>query len=342
MIKEAIANVIEGHDLTAEEAGKVMEEIMSGAATGIQIGSLLTALRMKGETVEEIVSFAQIMRQHAARIHPRVNGIMVDTCGTGGDQLKTFNISTISAFVAAGAGLVVAKHGNRAVSSKAGSADVLEALGLSVTLAPAQVCACIETLGIGFMFAPVFHPAMKYAVGPRREIGVRTVFNVLGPLANPAQVQAQVVGVYDARLVEKIAHVLDGLGVQHALVAHGLDGLDELSLLGETSLAELRHGKISTYSIVPEDFGLQRASARELEGGGADENARIARAILQGQMGAKRDAVVLNTAAALFVGGLVTDLKDGLELAALSIDSGEAYRKLTELVQFTGGPVMNK
>ncbi len=341
MIKEAIAKLVEGQDLTTDEAGRVMEEIMSGEATGIQIGSLLTALRMKGETVEEIVSFVQILRQHAALIHPRVQGRMVDTCGTGGDRLKTFNISTIAAVVAAGAGLVVAKHGNRAVSSKAGSADLLEALGLTIMLEPEQVCACIENIGIGFMFAPVFHPAMKHALGPRREIGVRTVFNVLGPLANPAQVEAQVVGVYDAGLVEKIAHVLDGLGVLHALVAHGVDGLDEISLLGETRLAELRGGKLSTYSIVPEDFGLRRASARELEGGGAEENARIALAILQGHKGAKRDAVVLNAAAALVVGGLVTDLKDGLELAALSIDSGKAYRKLTELVHFTGGQLRN-
>jgi anthranilate phosphoribosyltransferase len=336
MIKEAISKVVERKDLEPEEAKLVMEEIMSGEATSAQIAAFLTGLRMKGETVEEIVAFVHAMLRYASVIAPKVEGVMVDTCGTGGDSIKTFNISTISAFVSAGAGLTVAKHGNRAVSSKAGSADVLEALGLDITLEPERVCACIETVGMGFMFAPVFHPAMKYALGPRREIGIRTVFNILGPLANPAKVQAQVVGVYDGSLVEKIANVLAGLGVRHAIVAHGLDGLDEISPIGETKIAELKDGTITTYSISPEDFGLEQAKVEEIEGGDAEENARIAIDILKGRHGAKRNAVLMNAAAALVVGGLAGDLKEGFERAALSIDSGEAYRKLEDLVRFTG------
>ena len=336
MIKEAISKLVERNDLEPDEANLVMEEIMSGTATSAQIASFLTALRMKGETVDEIVSFARAMLRYASVISPRVAGGMVDTCGTGGDRIKTFNISTISAFVAAGAGMVVAKHGNRAVSSKAGSADVLEALGLNLMLEPEQVRACIEKVGIGFMFAPVFHPAMKYALGPRRETGLRTVFNILGPLVNPANVQAQVMGVYDVLLVEKTANVLSGLGVRRAIVAHGIDGLDEISLLGRTNIAELKKGKITTYSVSPEDFGLERAKAQDIEGGNATENAIIAVTILPGRKGAKRNAVLMNAAAALVVGGLAKDLKDGFELATLSIDTGRAYRKLEELIRFTG------
>jgi anthranilate phosphoribosyltransferase len=336
MIKEAIAKIVEREDLEPEEAKLVMEEIMSGKATSAQIAAFLTGLRMKGETVEEIVSFVNAMLRYASVISPKVDEAMVDTCGTGGDRIKTFNISTISAFVAAGAGIVVAKHGNRAVSSKAGSADVLEALGLDIMLEPEQVRESIEKVGMGFMFAPVFHPAMKYALGPRREIGIRTVFNILGPLANPAKVQAQVVGVYDVLLVEKIANVLAGLGVRHAIVAHGLDGLDEISPIGETKIAELKDGKITTYSISPEDFGLERAKVGEIEGGNAEENARIAIDILKGHKGAKRNAVLMNAAEAMVVGGLAEDLKDGFELASLSIDSGEAYKKLKDLIRFGG------
>ncbi|HUV80295.1 MAG TPA: anthranilate phosphoribosyltransferase [Candidatus Bathyarchaeia archaeon] len=338
MIKEAISKVVERKDLEPGEARLVMEEIMSGRATSVQIAAFLTGLRMKGETVEEIVSFVHAMLQYASIISPKVDRVMVDTCGTGGDRIKTFNISTVSAFVSAGAGIVVAKHGNRAVSSKAGSADVLEALGLNVMLEPERVCECIEKVGIGFMFAPVFHPAMKYALGPRREIGIRTVFNILGPLANPAKVKAQVIGVYDVSLVEKIAEVLAGLGVRHAIVAHGLDGLDEISPIGETKIAELKDGVITTYNISPEAFGLERAKVREIEGGDADENAKIAIEILKGRKGARRNAVLMNAAAALVVGGLAENLKDGFGLASLSIDSGEAYRKLEDLVRFTGGP----
>lgn len=336
MIKEAISKVVERRDLEPDEAELVMEDIMSGRAASAQIASFLTALRMKGETVEEIVSFVQATLRYASVISPQVEGALIDTCGTGGDRIKTFNISTISAFIAAGAGVVVAKHGNRAVSSKAGSADVLEALGLNLMLEPARVCECIEKVGIGFMFAPVFHPAMRYALEPRREIGIRTVFNILGPLANPAKVKAQVIGVYDVLLVEKIARVLERLGVRRAIVAHGLEGLDEISPIGETKIAELRDGKILTYRVYPEDFGLKRAKTAEIEGGDAEENARIAIDILEGGKGAKRNAVLMNAAAALVVGGLAVDLKEGVELATLSIDSGEAYRKLEDLVRFGG------
>jgi anthranilate phosphoribosyltransferase len=338
MLKEAISKLVERVDLEPREARLAMAEIMSGQATTAQIAAFLTALRMKGETVEEIVSFVEVMLEHAAVITPRVPG-MVDTCGTGGDKIKTFNISTVSAFVAAGAGAIVAKHGNRAVSSRAGSADVLETLGVPLMLTPERVCACIEAAGIGFMFAPVFHPAMKYALEPRREIGVRTVFNLLGPLANPARVQAQVIGVYDDQLVEKVAKVLRDLGVKRAIVVHGLDGLDEISTLGETHVAELNGGKIQKYLLAPEDFGLARAKVSEIAGGDAVANARIAVQILRGRKGPQRDAVLLNAAAALRVGGLVDDFKDGFELASLSIDSGGAYRKLEDLLRFTGGAV---
>ena len=339
MLKEALAAVVDRKDLEPGEARLVMDEIMSGRATPAQIAALLTALRMKGETVDELVAFVEVMLEHAAVISPRVNGILIDTCGTGGDRIKTFNISTVSAFVAAGAGALVAKHGNRAVSSRAGSADVLEALGVPLMLTPEQVCAAIEEVGIGFMFAPVFHPAMKFALQPRRELGFRTIFNLLGPLANPARVKAQVIGVYDAQLVEKVAEVLRGLGVKRALVVHGLDGLDELSTIGETQVAELERGEIRTYRLVPEELGLTCARISELAGGDAATNARIAVQLLRGRKGPQRDAVLVNAAAALLVSGLVKDLPSGLELASWSIDSGSAYRKLEELLHVTGGAV---
>jgi anthranilate phosphoribosyltransferase len=339
MLKETLAKVVDREDLEPEEARLVMEEIMSGRATPAQIAALLTALRMKGETVEELVAFVEVMLEHAAVISPRVDGILIDTCGTGGDRIKTFNISTVSAFVAAGAGARVAKHGNRAVSSRAGSADVLEALGVPLMLTPEQVCAAIEGIGIGFMFAPVFHPAMKFALQPRRELGFRTIFNLLGPLANPARVKAQVIGVYDDQLVEKVAEVLRGLGVKRALVVHGVDGLDELSTVGETHVAELNSGEIRTYTIVPEGVGMTRATISDLAGGDAETNARIAVQLLRGRKGPQRDAVLLNAAAAVLVSGLVKDLPSGLELASWSIDSGEAYRKLEDLLRVTGGAV---
>ncbi len=334
MMKEFISRVVEGKDLSEEEAEQAMRLIMSGKATPAQIASFLTALRMKGETIEEIAAFARVMREFAARINPSVDGRLVDTCGTGGDRVKTFNISTIAAFVVAGAGVPIAKHGNRSVTSKAGSADLLEALGVNLNLQPKQVESIIEEIGIGFMFAPAFHGAMKYAIGPRKEMGIRTVFNVLGPLTNPANAQAQVLGVFDSALVEPIANVLARLGEEHALVVHGLDGMDEISTCGETLVAELRNGKVETYTISPEDFGIERASAEELAGRDAQGNAEIARALLRDREGgARRDIVVLNAAAGIYVGGKARSIDSAIDMAEKSIDSGKAYDKLLALIE---------
>ena len=340
MIKEAISKIVERKDLEPEEAKRVMEEIMGGEATSAQIATFLTALRMKGETVEEIVAFVHAMLRYASVITPNVDGVMTDTCGTGGDSIKTFNISTISAFVSAGAGLVVAKHGNRAVSSKAGSADVLEALGLDIMLEPDKVCACIENVGMGFMFAPVFHPAMKYALGPRREIGIRTVFNILGPLANPAKVQTQVVGVYDGSLVEKIANVLAGLGVRHAIVAHGVDGLDEISTLGKTAIAWLKEGEVANMETTPRDFGVKKAQIADIRGTTPDESADILFKILNGHIAVddpKTEIVLVNSAAGIMVGGKAEDFSYGIAVARKSIESGAAYKKLKALIKTSGG-----
>lgn len=334
IMKEFISKVIEGKDLSEEEATQAMKLIMSGEATPAQIASFLTALRMKGETITEISAFARVMREFAAQINPRVDGRLVDTCGTGGDKVKTFNISTIAAFVVAGAGVPIAKHGNRSVTSKAGSADLLEALGVNLNLSPKQVESIIENIGIGFMFAPTFHGAMKYAIGPRKEIGIRTVFNVLGPLTNPANAQAQVLGVFDSALVEPLAQVLGRLGVEHALVVHGLEGLDEISICGETLVAELKNGSVETYTLSPEDFGIRRARAEELAGRDAQGNAEIAKALLKDrEEGARRDIVVLNAAAGIYVGGKAKSIDSAIDQAEKSIDSGGAYEKLLALVE---------
>jgi anthranilate phosphoribosyltransferase len=274
------------------------------------------------------------MREFAQRINPKVDGTLVDTCGTGGDKIKTFNVSTISAFVIAGAGIPIAKHGNRSVTSKAGSADLLEALGVKIDVAPEDVEKAVEDIGIGFMFAPVFHGAMKYAIGPRKEIGIRTVFNILGPLTNPANAQAQVLGVYDADLTEKMAGVLAKLGTERALVVHGLGGLDEISTFGETRVSELKDGVVETYEIKPEDFGIKRASPTDLSGGDAKENADIATRLLKDkEQGPMRDIVVLNSAAGIYVGGLADSIAEGIRVAEKSIDSGAAYDKLTDLIE---------
>ncbi|MDI6820191.1 MAG: anthranilate phosphoribosyltransferase [Candidatus Hodarchaeaceae archaeon] len=291
-----IGKLIDRKDLTDAEAEGAMKCIMSGEATPAQIGSFLTALRMKGETIAEITAFARVMREFAARINPNVNGLLVDTCGTGGDKIKTFNISTAATFVAAGAGVVIAKHGNRSVTSRAGSADVVEALGVRIDLQPREVKRVIEGTGIGFMFAPVFHGAMKHAIGPRREMGVRTVFNVLGPLTNPAGAQAQVVGVYDVALAEKLAHVLARLGCERAMVVHGLGGLDEISTIGVTQISEVFDGGVRSYTISPEDFGIRRASPHAIAGEDAAENALTMLRVLRGEEGPKRDIVLLNAA----------------------------------------------
>jgi anthranilate phosphoribosyltransferase len=332
-VNKIINKLVEGQDLTTEEAKDAMKTIMSGNATDAQIGSFLTALRMKGETIDEISACASVMREFAEKIGPKVEGTLVDTCGTGGDKIKTFNVSTISAFVIAGAGIPIAKHGNRSVTSKAGSADLLEALGVKMDMTPKDAERSIEDIGIGFMFAPTFHGAMKYAIGPRKEIGIRTVFNILGPLTNPANAGAQVLGVYDAELTEKMAGVLANLGTKRALVVHGIGGLDEISTFGETKVSELKDGDVKTYEIKPEDFGIKRVSPTDLSGGDAKENADIARGLLKDkEKGPMRDIVLLNSAAGIYVGGLADSIADGISLAEKAIDSGAAYAKLTDLI----------
>jgi anthranilate phosphoribosyltransferase len=311
-----------------------MEQIMRGEATAAQIGGFLIALRSKGETVDEVAGFARAMRHNAISVKPR-RSLVIDTCGTGGDGTGTFNISTVAAFVVAGAGLPVAKHGNRSVSSQCGSADVLEALGVNLDLSPKAVAVSIDQVGIGFLYAPQLHPAMKHAVGPRREMGVRTVFNILGPLTNPAGAQVQVLGVYDAALTDLMAHVLCSLGSQAAFVVHGAGGLDELSTLGSNQVTRLQGKTVETFSLDPQDLGLPRAALSDLKGGNPEENAVIARDILDGARGPRRDVVLLNALAALVAGGVADGLAHGLDLAAESIDSGAARKKLDQLVAFS-------
>ncbi len=333
-IKEAISKVILGEDLSEEEAEAVMSQIMAGEATPAQIGAFLTALRLKGETVEEITGCARAMRRSAIPVRPQRRDL-VDTCGTGGDKTGTFNISTTAAFVVAGAGLAVAKHGNRSVSSHCGSADVLEALGVNLELTPEQVARCLDEVGIGFLFAPRLHPAMKYAIGPRREMGVRTIFNILGPLTNPAGATRQIMGVYDASLTSPLAQVLGKLGAQAAFVVHGADGLDELSTTGINRVSHLRDGSVRDFSLDPAELGLPGAQLEDLRGGTAQENAQITQAVLAGERGPRRDVVLLNTAAALVAGGMASDFEEGLQRAAEAIDSGRAREKLEGLVAFS-------
>jgi anthranilate phosphoribosyltransferase len=335
VIREAIAKVVEGEDLTASEAADVMRQVMSGEATPAQIGAYLTALRMKGETVDEIAGSARVMREMAT--HIRVDDpLVVDTCGTGGDRSGTFNISTTAAFVVAGGGITVAKHGNRAVSGKAGSADVLMALGVNVELPPERVETCVNEIGIGFLFAPLFHGAMKHAIGPRREIGVRTLFNILGPLTNPASAGVQVLGVYAEALTDRLARVLVALGSTHCFVVHGSDGLDEITTTGPSRVAEGRNGIVEAYALDPADLGLARAKPADLAGGDAAENARITRAVLDGERGPKREIVLLNAAPAFVAAGKAPSLKAGIAKAAEAIDSGAAAEKLARLVEASG------
>jgi len=333
MIKEAIDLVVKGNSLSMEQAAGVMNEIMEGKATPAQFGSFVTALRLKGETVEEIAGMAKVMREKAIPV--KVSGPLVDTCGTGGDATKTFNISTTAAFVVAGAGLKVAKHGNRGMSSGCGSADVLDALGVKIELGAPQVERCLEEIGIGFMFAPTFHPAMKYAAPSRKEIGIRTVFNILGPMTNPAGAQAQLLGVFDEGLTLKMAEVLSLLGCRHALVVHGEDGLDEVTLGGKTTVCELKGGDISRYQVDPDDFGLPRTELTRLRGGPPQENADILRRVLKKEKGPYRDIVVINAAAALVAGDMADDLEKGTRLAAEAIDSGRALDKLEKLISLS-------
>jgi anthranilate phosphoribosyltransferase len=334
MIKEAISKVIQNQNLTQDEMVTVMNEIMSGAATPAQIASFITALRIKGETVDEITGGALVMRQKATKIN--VSGEVVDTCGTGGDGLHTFNISTISAFVVAGCGIKVAKHGNKSVSSKCGSADLLANLGVNIDVPPQIIEKCIEEVGIGFLFAPKLHLAMKYAIGPRREIGIRTIFNILGPLTNPAGATRQLLGVYDENLTEILANVLKKLGSKRVFIVHGEEGLDEVSICGRTKISELKEdGEISTYWISPEDFGLKRATLDEIKGGEPNKNLQMALDVLNGKDGPRRDAILLNSAFGIMAGGKAETVKEGIELAKNSIDSGTALEKLEKLKKIT-------
>jgi len=335
MIKEAIQALVSGRSLTMEEAASVMEEIMEGEATPAQLGAFITALSIKGETADEIAGLASVMRAKATQV--KITEPVIDVVGTGGDNSDTFNISTTAAFVAAGAGLKVAKHGNRAMSSRCGSADLLEALGVKIDLDAEQVQKCIQEVGIGFMLAPAFHPAMKHAVAPRREIGIRTVFNILGPLTNPARAEYLVIGAPGRELGMKIASAIHRLGTKHTLVVHGLDGMDEISITGRSIIWEVREGKeIAPPSyICPEDFGLKRAPVTALKGGTATENAEILSHVLAGEKSPRRDVVVVNAAAALVAGEKVQSLQQGAELAQESIDSGKALKKLEQLVEFS-------
>lgn len=337
VILKALQKVIERQDLSPDEAFMTMEEMMSGKASDPQIAAFLAALRCKGETVVEITGFARAMRAHVSPVvvGARCNVPLVDTCGTGGDISHTFNISTAAAFVVAGTGVQVAKHGNRSVSSRCGSADVMEALGVDLALAPEQVGQCIDEVGIGFLYAPLLHAAMRYVMTARRDIRIRTVFNILGPLTNPAGATASVVGVYEERLTELLASALNDLGSQRVFVVFGLEGLDEISLTGKSKVSEVKEGCVRSYMVSPEDFGLKRATLCDLQGGSASENAEIIRRILDGKEGPKRDIVVMNAALAIIAGGKATDFQEGVRLAAHSIDSGAAREKLCRLVEFS-------
>jgi anthranilate phosphoribosyltransferase len=334
VIKEAIETVVNGRSLTFEQAAAIMEEMMIGEATPAQVAALVTALRIKGETVDEIAGLATVMQAKATPV--KVTSPVVDTCGTGGDGFYSFNISTTAIFVVAGAGLKVAKHGNRAMSSRCGSADVLEALGVKIDLGAETVAQCIETVGVGFMFAPSFHPAMQYAIVPRREIGIRTVFNILGPLTNPARAKFQVIGVPSKQLGEKIASVLHRLGTEHSLVVHGIDGMDEISISGKSLVWDINQHRASPpYEVLPEDLGFMKASVTQIRGGTARQNARILRGILSGEVGVRRNVVIMNAAAALVAGNQASDLKEGVCIAEKTIDSGQALDKLDKLVKLS-------
>ncbi|BDG60636.1 anthranilate phosphoribosyltransferase [Caldinitratiruptor microaerophilus] len=333
-LRTLIARVAEGQNLTEEEASQAMEALMAGEATPAQMAALLVALRLKGETVEEITGCARVMRARAIPV-PHRQPFVVDTCGTGGDGAGTFNISTTAAFVVAGAGVPVAKHGNRAASSQAGSADVLEALGVRIDLSPEEVGRCIDEVGIGFLFAPALHTAMRHVAPVRREIGLRTIFNFLGPLTNPAGAQAQLVGVFRPDLTEPLARVLGNLGVRRALVVHGLEGIDEVSVSGPTRVSDYQDGAVRTYEIVPEDAGLRRAPPESIRGGTPAENARIAEAVLQGRPGPQRDVVLLNAGMALVAAGRATTPAEGVRLAAEAVDSGRALAVLEGLRRLT-------
>src|SRR3989338_875297 len=334
MIKEAIAKVVERKNLTEEEMVSVMREIMQGEATPAQIAAFITALRMKGETVDEITGAARVMREKALKVKIKAS-VVVDTCGTGGDESFTFNISTAAAFVTAGAGLTVAKHGNRSVSSKSGSADVLKSLGVNIEAEVERVEECLDSIGIGFLFAPLMHGAMKYAAPVRREIGIRTIFNILGPLTNPAGARCQVIGVYDDSLTDILGKVLANLGAEHAFVVRGTDGLDEITLTTETKVTEFKDGNLRTYHIKPEDFGFKRCMPEDLKGGMPEQNAEIILSILKGKKGPQRDIVLLNAAFAIVAGKMANSIKEGISIARGAMDGGAALEKLNKLVEMT-------
>jgi anthranilate phosphoribosyltransferase len=348
MIKQLIAKVVGGTDLSEDEMAAAMDEIMTGTATPAQIGAFITALRLKGETVDEITGAARTMRAKATKICINNHAVnidrdeiniedetILDIVGTGGDGTRTFNVSTTTAFVAAGGGIKVAKHGNRAVSSLCGSADVLESLDVELDLTTSDVEKCINEIGIGFLYAPLFHGAMKYAAGPRREIGIRSIFNLLGPVTNPAGASAQVLGVYEADLTEKIAQVLKRLGTREAFVVCGEGTYDEISICGPTRVSHLKNSEVRTFQMIPEDYGLKRADCEEIVGGNARQNAAIVHSILNGDRGPRRDMVLLNAAAAFVAAGVCSDFSEGIRMAADSIDSGNAHRKLENLIEFT-------
>ena len=344
-ITEAIKMAVDHRDLSQAEAEAALEQILTGQCTDAQIAALLTALRMKGETVDEVIGFARAMRRKAAPVRPQSvvsseladteREALIDTCGTGGDVSGSFNVSTATAFVVAGCGVRVAKHGNRSVSSQCGSADVVEALGVKIELAPERIAACIDEVGIGFLHAPLLHEAMRHVAAARRQMGIRTIFNMLGPLTNPAGANTQVIGVYAAHLTELLAEALAVLGSRRALVVHGSDGLDEISISAASKVTELRDARLSTYTVQPEDFGLHRATLEAIRGGDANQNSRIILDILQGASGPRRDIVLLNAAAALVASGKVGNFTEGVAQAADAIDSGRAMTKLEQLVAFT-------
>jgi len=336
MIKDIIKKLTERQDLTKEEMAYLFDNLMEGNLTDAQIGAVLIGLKMKGESVLEIETAARIMKEKAVKVVVKDKSKLVDTCGTGGDRLNTFNVSTISAFVVAGAGGKVAKHGNRSISSKCGSADIMEALGIKIELTAEEVSRQIEEIGLGFMFAPLFHPSMKNVIKQRREIGVRTIFNILGPLSNPADANYQVMGVYDKSLVELLTKVLQNLGVKKAYIVHGLDGLDEVSITAETYVGEINESDINFYTVKPEDFGLKRAEIFEIQGGDVECNKEIALSILQGKdYSSKTDFVALNSAFALKVIGLVDSIKDGIDLAKETIYNKKGYEVLEKLRNFS-------
>jgi anthranilate phosphoribosyltransferase len=335
-VQQAIAKLIERQNLTRAEAAALMEATISGQATPAQTAGWLVALRMKGETAEEIAGCAETMRRHAVAVHPQRKAELIDTCGTGADKVKTFNVSTAVAFIAAAAGVPVAKHGNRAVTSKCGSADVLEALGCRLDLPPEKVAQAIDDIGIGFLFARAHHPAMKYAAPVRQELGVRTVFNILGPLTNPAGAPCQLLGVFDASLTRLIAEVLRELGTERAMVVHGEPGLDELSTLGETIIVHVQNGQIREERIAPEQFGLRRASPEEVSAPDSPQScAEMIRRLFSGEKGAARDLLLLNAGAALVVGGAAQTIAEGIQVAGEIIDSGKAMHVLESYIQFT-------